>query len=313
MKGGIFSLTYFTDLHAFDRDITTRNDSSSRTALNKLRFIIKTAQKDSLLVSGGDLFSDRVDSQEYLAELVTICQGHDNFVSVIGNHDVVHRTYDGFRRRNIAVLKAANCIEILRTQHLDAYGILGYSAYDEQVISELSPEQRLRVRALFAHHSIQYGTDRLVLRVAEVKQLLPNLKYIFSGHDHTQYPTVEIEGVSIVRPGSVLRTTTALENVTRAPAIARVSFDQDWDNVKVEFVTVPHAPAAEVFNLDTKAVNKSVEAQLEDFVQTLASSASSDTTESSSDLEAYILARAQAVGDPDLYDYIRQDLPALMS
>lgn len=307
--------TYTTDLHLYDRDISTRNDSSAETALNKLLFVVETANKtgSSHLMFGGDMFSDRVDSPAYLAAIINILrQFLGQVYTVIGNHDVVHRSTDGYRKRNLAVLQAAGVLTILHSQHVSDLGILGISAYDEGIAESLGPEQAAKVRTVFAHHAIEHGADRLVLSVRWLKERLPNLRYILSGHDHTEYPDMTIDGVVVIRPGSMLRTSTALENVTRAPLLVVGDATKGWDHFKHEKVVIPHQPASAIFNLDTKSVTKSTERQLEDFAQTLTGMTQSSDSEGIN-VESIVLSMAQETGDPDLMQYVREDLSNLLS
>ena len=305
---------YTTDLHLYDRDISTRNDSSAETALTKLRFVVDTANSTGAdyLLLGGDMFSERIDSPVYMASLIDILRHcAARILTVIGNHDVVHRTTDGYKKRNLVVLRAAGVLDILSDQLLPTLGILGISAYDEDIVDRIAGSA-LRVNAVFAHHSIEHGTDRLVLSVAQLKKYLPNLRYIFSGHDHTEYPDMTIEGVVVIRPGSLLRTSTALENVTRAPLIVTGETSANWSDLRYQKVIVPYQPATAIFNLDTKAVTKSTEQQLDEFASAL-SGASSGSTADGINIESIVLSMAQEMGDPDLLQYVREDLSNLLS
>jgi len=303
---------YFTDLHLYDRDISSRNDRSSMAALDKLKQIAAYGTRHDRVISGGDLFGDRVDSSEYEAAVISVLRSIGSFKTLVGNHDIVHREMQNYKRRNLAVLEAAGVASILRMDDLEAHGILGLSAFDETVIADVTAAGLdSRVCAIFAHHFIGHGRDRLVLDVKALKAQYPSLKYIFSGHDHAEYPDMLIEGVHVIRPGGALRTSTAYENVRRTPQFLDLQFNNDWSDVKILKVPLVCQVGTDVFNLDLKAMSKSSEAQLDDFTASIGAAAPGPSA--ALDLEAVVLEMAMASGDQDIIEYVQGDLHALLT
>ncbi len=303
---------YFTDLHLYDRDISSRNDRSSLAALDKLGQVAVYGAHHDLVISGGDLFGDRVDSSEYEAAVITVLKMVWHFKTLIGNHDIVHRETENYKRRNLAVLEASGACSILRSDELVENGILGLSAFDDGIIAEVEAAgMNSRVNAIFAHHFIGHGRDRLVLDVKALKAQYVNLKYIFSGHDHAEYPDMLIEGVHVIRPGGALRTSTAFENVRRIPQFLDIQADSSWDNVQILRVPFQCQAGEDVFNLDLKAMDKSAEAQLDDFTASIGSAAPGPAV--ALDLEAVVLEMAQASGDQDVIEYVQNDLHSLLT
>jgi predicted phosphodiesterase len=303
------NIVYFTDLHLWDRDITTRMDRSSETVLGKLEFIVKFAVKSKadVVISGGDLFHDKIDSDEYKARVLRVLSPiADRFYSVVGNHDILWRDYDTFGKRAMGILVAAERMRVLDGQFM-TQGILGMSAF--AALPAPIPQEASQVSAIFAHHYINHGPDRLVLDTVATKKMFPNLKYIFTGHDHAEYPTVLLDGVQIVRPGGAMRMSTALENTTRQPKLLHLKVERtDWSDLKITEVLIPCLRAEEVFNLDSKAVSKDVEHQLDEFMGSLSESKSVGF-----DLESVITSKLLTVDDPELREYVTSDIPALMA
>lgn len=302
---------YFTDLHLYDRDISTRMDRSSEAVLEKLRFLVRLAAREGcdVLLSGGDLFQDKIDSDAYKAEIIRIL--HDNgatfpFYSLVGNHDILWRSFDTYNKRAMAILAAADVMQPLDTQLLE-HGILGVSAFNEDVIDN---QDLLRIRIIFAHHYINSGPDKLVLDLKALKAKLPELSYVFTGHDHQEYPTVEIDGVKVVRPGGAMRVSTATESVQRKPKALIIDFDQSAPGGvrSIGEVLIPCRPAEEVFNLDTKSVAKDIEHQLDAFMDNLATSKATGY-----DLESVVRSKLEAAADPELTEYVSGDMSNLLS
>ena len=299
---------YFTDLHLWDRDISTRRDRSSQAALGKLRFLTQTAvaRGCDFLISGGDFHQDKIDSDEYKAAIVETllsCPSVRKF-TLVGNHDILWRTYGTYRKRAMGILSASKSIEILDLQLLDQ-GFLGISAFNESIMERV-PDPRL-VWIIFAHHYINQGSDRLVLKVKELKEKFPNLQYIFTGHDHMEYPTVDIQGVHVVRPGGAMRVSSSMENTNRQPKALLIEWS-DLEPLRIEEIMIPCLPAAEAFNLDIKTVAKSVEHQMDEFMDTIASSKIVGY-----DLETVVLEKLQTLNDPELAEYVHGDLANLLT
>jgi len=303
------TILYFTDLHLWDRDISTRRDRSSQAVLNKLKFLTTTARdrRCQVLISGGDLHQDKIESDEYKAAVIeafALDEGTENY-TLVGNHDILYRTYGSYRKRAMGILTASKSVKILNTQLL-SYGMLGISAFSNV---EAPFQLKNDVRIIFGHHYINHGSDRLVLKVKDLKELYPNLQYIFTGHDHTEYPTVTMDGVTIVRPGGAMRVSTSTENVNRQPKALIL----DWDSYNyvmnsIEEVLIPCLPANEAFNLDIKTAAKNVEHQLDEFMGSIA-----ESKVVGFDLEQVVLEKLKVLNDPELTEYISGDLANLLS
>lgn len=295
---------YFTDLHLWDRDISTRIDRSSEAVLAKLDFLVESANLADcgLMISGGDLFQDKIDSDEYRARIITILRKYKGkFYSLIGNHDILWRSFETYYKRGMGVLEAAGLAEVLDTQLLASHGVLGISAFAEVAVPEGQAEQ---VRIVFAHHFINHGFDRLVLEIPVLKQTFPNTSYVFTGHDHSEYPTVTQDGVRIIRPGGAMRVSSALENVRRAPKALVLDFVDG--GVKTQDLLIPCIQAKDAFNLEAKVIAKEAEQQLDSFLGELAASKAVGL-----DLSAALNAKLQAVTDPDLREYLVADIPTI--
>jgi len=309
-KGIIFEGVYFTDLHLLHRSISTRLDNSSEAALRKLEFVLDYAASHGIkhVLHGGDLVSDAIDSDEYKGRINRILRKAKDqgtlFLTLVGNHDVAHRDFDKYVRRPINIIESAGLAEILNTQLL-LVGILGISAYDEEIVNRLSEQEAQIVRVILGHHYINAGPDKLILPLADLKTKFPNLTHIFVGHDHNEYPDRTTLGVTIVRPGGALRVSTAKENVERAPKALVVRIHEDW-SVTYTALILPHRSAAEIFDLTAKAIDKDADAQLEEFQETLAS-----TKAVGVDVESLVQAKLTGMADKmdkATYDALTEDV-----
>jgi len=102
----------------------------------------------------------------------------------------------------------------------------------------------------------------------ELKHFYPNLKVILHGHIHHETAiTKSLEGVWLINPGSMLRTTSAEEN-RRIPKVAYI--DTETEAFQLHPIAIAQ-PYESVFNLEAKAIRKSAEFEIATFLTMVSS------------------------------------------
>ncbi len=232
------------DPHFWDRDISSRCDNYQDTSINKLKQVVeyqKRYQVDCVIFLG-DFFHAPLTSKEYLNELVLELKKFQcPLYTLVGNHrgDQSYKDWRSFEKKDLGTLVFTGVLNILLAYESSNGSIVGMSAYETlyDVLFEMNrytettkPIKNEAIHILACHHFIKGSgssfEDDLILDVSEVKQTFPNLKYILAGHDHAKYDTKIIDGVKIIRPGSLMRTSSAGDQ-DRNICVAYLDTDMD--------------------------------------------------------------------------------------
>ena len=261
---------FVVDPHASSSGTSVRVDNYADTCLTKLSWVFDYAYKNHIdtVITPGDVLHNSDNSDEFMNRLIEVFhKAQENGISIystVGNHDIRQTNTQSFWYRQFGFLVRSKCFDLLETAIIANQKFVGLSAY-----KQLTQEQvDFQPTVLVCHHFIgPFGDDPLHIKIPEIKQTLPNIKYILAGHDHSFYGTKTIEGVKIIRPGSLMRVTSVKES-NRIPNIAVIDFDTD----SVEYVPVSIAkPFSEVFTTSLKESNKQIDKAVDRFVDNFSS------------------------------------------
>jgi hypothetical protein len=179
-------------------------------------------------------------------------------------------------------------------------GLLGYHAYvDGGTLRNVSPEA---VTSIVAHAYLKEDCpfpDRegeLFVSVKSLKEEYPNLRNLFLGHDHQEYPVKEIEGVKVFRIGGALRVSSAKENLNRVPQCMIF----DFSTGEYSFIPLSDKKGEEVFNLRVKEMKKDIK----DFD---INSFMSSVNNKGDNILSYLAERYNSIQDDVLKKYIGEN------
>lgn len=257
------SILFVGDVHASSTDIKTRSDKSSETVLEKLEWVCLLAVKSgySSVVFTGDFISGNNLSTSYLLRLIALKKYNLKMYTITGNHECLGDDYSSIPKSQISLLFESGLLSPLEYLSTSMGSVVGYNAYEteEEFVKKISNVPK-PITGLVVHHFLSEltpGQGSLYLSVKRLKDILPDLRYIVAGHDHTSYANTDVSGVLVLRPGSLLRTSSI---ITSNRDIRVCGFRDDTSlSVSDNFIDIVYNHALDynsVFNKETDMIDK---------------------------------------------------------
>lgn len=143
--------------------------------------------------------------------------------SVIGNHDLPHNNMEYFSSSTpLNILFMGGIIKHLVKESIGVFDLYGIDFTKEEEIESIKVNKN-KINILTMH----YATDNTVPGESVPRSRLKNFDVVLSGHDHSEYETVEnnIKGYKIpilLRPGSFTRRTKEEHNLNRNICVYKI-------------------------------------------------------------------------------------------
>ncbi len=248
------------DWHLTDKTPENRTDDYFKTQAEKIKFILKMAEKEKVeaILQPGDVFDNFRQSNFVLQYYINLFQNLPFYIySTRGQHDMKYHSIDQDDTA-LSVLQAAFVVKICFTEYLS--GIAIYESPFEQGI----PEPKGEYNILLTHRMIVHN-DKIWEKQSEfdyAENLLranPNYNLIVSGDNH-HYFHAEVKGRHLFNCGSLMRASTA--QLEHKPKI--VIFD--IDTKKYKEIEIPVKPISEVFDLHKVEKKKEEKIDFEAFI-----------------------------------------------
>lgn len=263
------------DIHISDQPPRGRTATYKADILAKLAWVVARANELEAagLILSGDLLHRRNashTSHRTVQEIRAVLAECNARVSVVvGNHDLGNgNTLDG--QPILSVIDGVHVVRLNGASDFDSYiaGIDWQDAFEREGGAALFAELVRDVRRpiVVAHapltpHPYPFGPETAGwIEIAEVaSEILGHgrgevVRLIVHSHMHTGHDLIhyEIDGrpLTFSNPGALSRATVAADDVAREPSIAVIEYDTDTLAVSVEYVVVPHRPAAEVMRVE---------------------------------------------------------------
>ncbi len=208
------------DPHLDPTGPSSRIDSYADACFRKIQFCIELAEKLKVdyLVLTGDTNGEGIESRPFRIAMKSLMKSSRiPVLSLIGNHpgDTSRSRFSSWETREIGDFVVSGCFRPIIGFHplLDDQGVrvgsfLGLNAYEyrKNSLPKEPAEDNAKVRVIFSHTFIDIPDPDLSYSTKDLKTKYPNLEAIFAGHDHQQYAPMQLQGVWVFRPGSLLRT-----------------------------------------------------------------------------------------------------------
>jgi DNA repair exonuclease SbcCD nuclease subunit len=261
------------DWHLSSVGIKTRTGDYEADCKRKLMWLHDVSDKYqvSAVITPGDIFHSNSNSTEFICWLMHF---FDSFpcpiYSNIGNHDIEGDNLATLGGRQSGLLPYSKEFRFLSgscclfDEDSDFYF---YNAY-ASLPADSDPNIKVVV---MHHHLVDMMGDQLVCYPFQLKEVFPNLKTIISGHDHACYKTYVDPncGITVIRTGSLLRTSSAKEN-NRIPEVHIVGLEDSGAVVSEDIIPVkPAAPYRDLFSVDVKEIKAHSVSAVSKFVTTL--------------------------------------------
>ena len=236
------------DPHLEGRVPGFRKDDYPRTALEKLRWCLRTANEKKLLpVILGDLFQLPRDNPNWLiVELLDMFDG--KILGIYGNHDVHENQLD--ENDSLSILSGAERIELLDDQNWFR-GILGGrpvliggTPWGQSLPTEESIDRSGNPLVVWlTHHDLKvpgYDAGRI-----DFDETLP-FDIVINGHVHRRLEPYRVGHTTILTPGNITRRKRSDATREHIPSVMAIMIESnDWS---CEFLEVPHQPFEDVFH-----------------------------------------------------------------
>lgn len=281
-------IAFLQDVHMDSSSVDSRIDDMSQTAVDKLRDVLKKSQERNVkaLFQAGDFFNKISVSHKAVNMLGEVLsefkEAGIQVFAICGNHDIVRNNMDNIERSPIQTLFTYGMVKHI---NLETRVIINKKVMITPVdYTEYPPEAdknatyNILLCHMFVNTSSFIADDRHNLRTEDLQKMKYDV--VFAGHDHEEYPMMEIGGSIVIRNGALLRGTAHNYNFTRKPNF--IVF-QDLDNINkdtIEKVEIAHKPYQDV--VSNYILNKKQEGSmtgLKDVLSNLAEKLSMSSSE----------------------------------
>ncbi len=264
-------LLYFTDTHIRGNNPRNRKDSFIDTIEKKLIEITNLVNEYDVdfVLHGGDLF-DRPDVS------IAIVSRFSKILSRIkvplylisGNHDVYGHNPDTINRTMLGLLDVLGLIKVINGKKviLEKEGIK-VELSGQPYIYDIDKKENidyylLKEKNPNVDYSIHMIHGMLLERpfikgipytlVDDIKETAADIT--LSGHYHSGFKTIEIDGKYFINPGSMIRITNSLREIERKPRVILIDLNE---TINIESIFLKSAlPGEEV--LDRKEIENSL-------------------------------------------------------
>ena len=264
-----------------------RIDNYYKAQMNKLRWVLKTAEDHgAVILQAGDFFDRPVSSYSLLSVVGGIILGHGgvDVYCVYGQHDLGYHT-----RRSTTALNLLDRLGCVRVVNYGCHitlrpGInIHGSSWGEDILEVGAKSNRFNI--LLTHKMVVKGRRLWKTQVDYVtsKWMLRNTNYdlIVSGDNHKHFID-RVDDRTLVNPGSLMRITSA--QLDHEPRV--VIFDTSTREYEV--LKVPIVKSEEVFDMDSIEEREEISEELDAFVSGLESDSEFEGLDFLKNLDVYM-------------------------
>lgn len=251
-------IAFVGDLHLDTTTPSSRVDDYSDSSLAKLMALKNTCllRDIKIVVLTGDVFNKHDQSNTYMNRVLKVFREfkENNILvfSIFGNHDLSFERMDTAERSPLQMLITSGLVVHLSTEMIKtpSYSVqlVGLDYPDNPIpVSDLP--QKGTINILVAHRFYNYGfNDPYNLTTEDCVNLGYNAYAL--GHDHIQYDIEKTQFYWVIRPGSFMRTSSHLYNMSRQIVIDVIDFKGTEE--QPQFVhsreIISSRPSSEVFS-----------------------------------------------------------------
>lgn len=262
-------LLYFTDTHIRGTSPRNRKDSFIDTIERKLIEITNLIQEHNIdfVLHGGDLF-DRPDVSIAIVSRFakTLSQIKVPLYLISGNHDVYGHNPNTINRTMLGLLNVLGVIHIINEEKVflekgDIKVQLTGQPYiydidtnrDYYMLKEKNPDVDYNIHmihGMLLERPFIKGIPYTL--VDDIKDTAADIT--LSGHYHSGFKTMEINGKYFINPGSMVRITNSIKEIERKPKVVLIDLKE---NIHIESILLESAlPGEDV--LDRKEIENSL-------------------------------------------------------
>ena len=279
------TIAFVGDAHIDSVPPSSRIDDTFQTVMNKLNFIFNKCKEENVkaLFWAGDIFN-KVSLpfspvNTFMDLLIDFRNAGIQNLAICGNHDIMRNSMDYLNRSPVQTLFSSGLMSHISKEvnvNINDDIIIhsvDYPEYPEPVKKSEKGKFNLLLCHMFINANGFLADEKHNLTTDVIKKL----KYdaIVAGHDHEEYPSMNIEGTMVYRPGSILRGTSHDYNFTRKPNFLIMQEDRTLKKVVIDHMPYKDVVSAYVLN---KKQEGSISG-LQDVLSNLASRLSMSTSD----------------------------------
>lgn len=274
---------FFTDSHIRGTTPKNRKDNFYETLKNKFREVdnISRQLKVDYILHGGDWF-DRPDiSPSIVREFAVIVKSFEKPVyTVAGNHDIYGHNPQTIGRTMLGLLEGTGIINLIGYGEeviLEKDGItvqLTGKAYNYEIDGENFRNYYIVKKREDVDYSINIVHGMLLLKpfyegiqytlLEDIKETQADIT--FAGHYHSGFGVREMDSKYFINPGSIVRVSSSLTEISRRPEVIYANLD--GDGIHIEEIELKSAqPGDEVLDREKLEAAKDRNLKLHQFYQ----------------------------------------------
>ena len=248
-------VAFVSDFHLDSNTVPSRIDDLFQTVINKAEDILKKCKERNVKVLcwEGDLINRITIPFSAINSFIEVLikfreEGIQNF-AICGNHDIIRNSMDYLDRSPLQTLFASGLMTHINLENRlcinDSLMItpVDYTEYPPKVGSKRHKTELLLCH-MFINANEFMSDEKHNLRTEDIIEL--GYDIIVAGHDHAEYPTIDIGSTTIYRHGSVLRGTAHDYNFERKPNILVCNNVNNVCKDTIEKVILEHRPYKDI-------------------------------------------------------------------
>ena len=275
-------IMFIGDPHIDSATPESRSDDYADTVLLKLDWCFSTAVTMGIreVWLAGDTFERTIESISFRLRVAALFRKYKaplNIRSLAGNHlgDTVNNSFASWESRQLGEFISNGLLSLLDTLPISSevetpgytLGIVrGLSAYQYTKDTLPADDPLCPVKGLVVHGFLDTPDPLLSFKVKDLVTQYPQLEFIMAGHDHQWFPQMKVEGVRLLRPGSLMRTA----NDTSSNRIPQVLVYNTVTRVTQEIQVAVALPPDQVFHMVTKQNKEDIAKKARTFAEALA-------------------------------------------
>jgi exonuclease SbcD len=283
----LMKFLFFTDSHIRGTTPKNRKDNFYETLKLKFQEIKDIAQRLNVdyILHGGDWF-DRPDiSPSIVREFAVIIKGFQRPIyTVPGNHDIYGHNPDTIGRTMLGLLEGTGILNLI---NYDDEIILKKDSVSVQLTGkaynyEIDSDQYKKYYVIKKQEGVDYAIN-IVHGMLLQKPFYEGIQYTllddikdteaditFAGHYHSGFGIKQIGSKYFINPGSIVRISSSLTEISRRPMVVFVRLD---DGIHVETIELETAlPGDEVLDREKLEAAKDRTLKLHQFYQSISAS-----------------------------------------
>ena len=221
----------------------------------------------SAIVCTGDVFNRKTISIPFLVEVIDFFKKHADedkdllFYSVAGNHDLYYGRADSLFKTPLGVLFSSGAIKhgVITTTYGSTISCIDY---DRAPQDKITLESDITAMHKYMHSDYKSDEDYVDYKAIEV------CGAIACGHDHNSYEPVSHKGKILVRPGSLMRCTSSIEDQQREIVVDIIGVENKGSRVVsyIDRVRLDIEPCENIYS-EQKLASKEYKKGLISFIE----------------------------------------------